>query len=300
MISVIVPTYNRPHLIRSSVESILDQTVQDVEVIIVDGSTDELTRHLMERIKDRRISYKKVKNRSAACSRNIGLDMAKGKFIAFNDDDDIWLPQKLQHQLDFLSDHPGCHLCFCSFEKNTGGKKKIIPGQDIEPGCRPLFQKLLFKNFVGLPTLLFDQSISKGLRFDETLTCLEDWDFILSLTRRNRLGYLNEALVLARDTPGSVNKSSYARKAASYKRIYSKYRSEIHKDHKIQAKHLLSIGSNLVLSGEQTKGQRYILRAAKLNPLSPIMWLAFFSSCFGTTVYQHIFSLFEKITHREP
>ncbi len=299
MVSVIVPTYNRPHLIGDSIESILAQSIQDIEIIVIDGSTNDSTRDTIDNISDPRIRYKRIENRSAASSRNVGLSMAQGEFIAFNDDDDIWLPEKLEHQIKLIDAHLDCPICFCAFEKKRGNRTQIIPDK-METGCALLFSKLLFRNFIGLPTLLIRKQLLEKIHFDEQLTCLEDWDFSLSLARENQIAYLDQVMVHVRDTPNSVNKASHAKKAESYKRIYTKFRSEIEKYPHIEAKHQLSIGSNLCLSGQLLEGRRYLTKAARLSPLSPIVWMALIATYLGERGYRELFKFFEKITSREP
>jgi len=98
LVSVILPTYNRAHLLDRSIKSVLKQTYENFELIVVnDGSSDEIERRVKEYQKlDKRIKYvKNDKNLGVSSARNIGIKIAKGEFIAFQDDDDEWLPLKL-------------------------------------------------------------------------------------------------------------------------------------------------------------------------------------------------------------
>lgn len=299
MISVIVPTYNRPHLIRRSLDSIRAQTVQGIEIVVIDGSNSDATKRLVKGINDSKVKYSKIANRSAANSRNIGLRMAKGEFIAFNDDDDIWIPEKLERQMEFLQKQNRCSICFTAFRKRKRGLDKIIPS-NIESTCSSFYQQLLFRNLIGLQTLLLKREALDDTSFDEKLNCLEDWDFVLSLSRKYRFGYLDEISVIFGDTPGSVNKSAYYIKAASYKRIYSKYISDIRKDVRTEVKHLLSIASNLYLAGNLQEGRKYFAKAIEMKPTSLLPWLTLLCTYSGEVGYKYIFKIFEKITGREP
>ena len=99
MVSVIIPTYNRADTIKRSIESVLSQSYQDFEIIIIDdGSTDD-TYRVVKEIRDTRICYIKGDKRMGAnAARNIGVQRAKGEFIAFQDSDDIWRKDKLENQ----------------------------------------------------------------------------------------------------------------------------------------------------------------------------------------------------------
>ena len=102
MISVIIPTYNRAKLLPRAVESVLNQTYQDIELIIVDdGSTDD-TMEWVRGIKDDRVRYAQLNHQGACAARNHGISIARGEYIAFQDSDDIWFMDKLEKQLAFL------------------------------------------------------------------------------------------------------------------------------------------------------------------------------------------------------
>ena len=108
-VSVIIPTYNRAHLVSEAINSVLNQTYQDFEIIVVDdGSTDETCEKL--RPYQDKIKYVYVKNGGAAYARNVGMKIARGKYIAFLDSDDLYYPYKIELQADFLDRFLGIHL----------------------------------------------------------------------------------------------------------------------------------------------------------------------------------------------
>src|SRR4030043_1337098 len=103
-VSVIIPTYNRAHLVGRSIRSVLNQTYQDLEVIVVDDGSKDNTAEIVRGITDPRIVFlKHEKNRGVSAARNTGLKAARGKYIAFQDSDDEWLPQKLEKQLELFN-----------------------------------------------------------------------------------------------------------------------------------------------------------------------------------------------------
>lgn len=103
-VSIIIPTFNRAYCLRRTIQSVLDQKFQDFEIIIVDNYSTDNTDEVIESFKDERVILLKVKNKGiVAVSRNLGIKKATGKFIAFLDSDDWWLPNKLQSCIDALS-----------------------------------------------------------------------------------------------------------------------------------------------------------------------------------------------------
>lgn len=105
IISVILPTYNRAHLLIRALNSILIQTYQDFEILVIDDCSSDNTQCIIEEFKDDRIIYiRHENNRGVAAARNSGLAAAKGQYIAFLDSDDEWLPTKLQRQLESFQD----------------------------------------------------------------------------------------------------------------------------------------------------------------------------------------------------
>ena len=96
MVSVIIPSYNREKTIKRAVESGLNQTYKDIEVIVVDDCSSDKTIEILTSIKDKRFSYYKLDKNSGACvARNLGIEKVKGDYIFLHDSDDEWLPDKL-------------------------------------------------------------------------------------------------------------------------------------------------------------------------------------------------------------
>ena len=125
LVSIIMPSYNTAPFIAESIQSVLKQSYKDWELLIVDDcSTDNTDEVVKFFLMDERIRYfKNVKNSGAAVSRNRALREAKGKWIAFLDSDDLWMPEKLEKQIDFM-EKKGYHFSYTSyFEIDVDGKK---------------------------------------------------------------------------------------------------------------------------------------------------------------------------------
>lgn len=96
-VSVVIPTYNRAHLVGRAIQSVLNQTYQDFEIIVVDDGSTDNTEEVVKSFNDPRIRYiRHDQNRGGSAARNTGIKMARGEYIAFQDSDDEWLPEKLE------------------------------------------------------------------------------------------------------------------------------------------------------------------------------------------------------------
>jgi len=281
-------------------ESVLGQTVRDLEIIVVDGSTNDDTQRLVYTFDDERIKYIKIKNISAAHSRNIGIENAKGDFIAFNDDDDIWCIFKLEKQLDFFKKNYSAKVVYSTFSKAIGKILRKTPDRTILKRRGDIYDEILHRNFMGLPTIMLPRFCCQEVLFDEDLQCLEDWDWVIRLAKKLPFEFIAESLVTAGDTPKSVNKSNYDIKAASYKRIYDKYYFDIKLIPNREAKHLLSIGSNLCLSGNLQTGRKYLLQSLRIDSINPKILGCYFLSLMGEKTYRSGFEIFERLTHSQP
>ena len=205
-VSVIVPAYNAEVTIETALRSILRQSYSDLEIIVVDDASDDRTSLVLEEIRDSRIRLlRHHRNGGAAAARNTGIRNAKGKYVAFLDADDEWLPEKLREQLEFLEVAPlDTRTCCTShfLERSVGANTKVIEqtpsadsferlllGCDLSPGTTLLVRRDSFDD-VGL--------------FDESMRRLEDWDWLLRYAQRFRIGLIRTPLARIRVTGAPV------------------------------------------------------------------------------------------------
>lgn len=194
LISVIIPTFNRSSVLVRAVHSVLNQTYKNFELIIVDdGSTDD-TEKILAPFAD--VRYIKTKNAGVSSARNRGVDLARGKWLAFLDSDDEWLPQKLQAQMDFFSQHPHLSIVYNDeiwVRNNVRVNKKVRhqkAGGWIFAQC--LEQCLIAPSSVLLSKELF---LEMG-GFDENFLVCEDYDLWLKISSKYEVGFINESLIV--------------------------------------------------------------------------------------------------------
>jgi glycosyltransferase involved in cell wall biosynthesis len=212
-VGVVIPAYNAALFLPESIESVLNQTYQDFELIVVDdGSTDD-TRKVLEAYRDR-LSYFHRENGGISKARNMGIKSASVKYIALLDADDIWLPDKLEKQIAFFNKHPELGVVFCdlkffdekrtgytTFWKDTGYLDEMTREHKK---IRKPFVKLMRKNFIlSSSVVVKKECFDKAGLFDESVRCpgAEDKDMWLRIAAQYDMGCVPACLVKRRTRP---------------------------------------------------------------------------------------------------
>ena len=237
LVSVIIPFYKKHQFLKSTIESILNQTYQHFEIIIVHDDPQDSNFKLVEEIKklDQRILIlRNKKNIGAGLSRNVGIDMSSGKYIAFLDADDIWYKDKLYSQINFMEKN-NFEFSHTSYEIVDLFEKKI--SNRIAPP--KLDYKQLVKSCdIGLSSVILEKKILKNFRFP-SLKTKEDFVLWLLLTRSGiKIYSLPQILMKWRKTKNSLSDNFYQKITDGYK-VYKYY---------LNYNFLLSIKSLFILS----------------------------------------------------
>jgi len=204
LVSVIIPVYNRAHLVGRAIASVIAQSYRNLEIVVVDdGSSDGLAATLAEFASAPLRCVIHPRNRGAAAARNSGVATARGEFIAFLDSDDIWFPEKLAFQVAAMRNQPrevAGHVCAYDCVKTGYGARRVVP--DWTP--LTFRRSQLFGCTCGPgTTLLCRRGVFAEIGpFDEEMRRLEDWDWILRLADK---GYclIGAPTVLARVEVGA-------------------------------------------------------------------------------------------------
>ncbi len=199
-----MPTYNHAQFIKEAMDSVLNQTFQNLELIIVDNYSEDNTSDIISSYKDNRIKYLKFRNNGIiAASRNHGIEHASGKYVAFIDSDDIWLPNKLSLQSNALESNGIKGISFCKFKVMSPDKieheKVMGPKQSELPDH--LYERLIKANFVVSSSVVaLKEALNDVGNFDEhpDLRCSEDFDLWLRITRKYKAAYVDEVLGIYR------------------------------------------------------------------------------------------------------
>ncbi|BAL23277.1 glycosyltransferase family 2 protein [Azoarcus sp. KH32C] len=197
LVSVVIPTYNRAHAIGACIDSVLAQTLQHFEIVVVDDASRDDTRARVEAIADPRIRYvAHAQNRGGAAARNTGVRVAGGDFIAFLDSDDSWAPRKLEQQIALLGDRgPEYGVAYTWF---IGRDKE---GHEVSRSDHSLDGRvadtLLVANYVGtFSSIVVRRDLLEQVGgLDEGLRSCQDWDLSIRLSRVTKICCVNEYLV---------------------------------------------------------------------------------------------------------
>lgn len=220
LISVVIPLYNSEKTIKETLDCVFRQTFLDWEIIAVnDGSTDA-TLEILAAIKDPRLKVFSYPNGGISVSRNRGLALAQGEFVAFLDHDDLWTPEKLELQLKALQENPQAAIAYswtnlidksgefigeCSRSKVNGNAyAKLLSGNFLHTASNPLIPKEALVNIGG---------------FDETFFGPEDWDLFLRLSTKYEFVVVPIAQVLFRLSGSSASTNIARQEAESLKLI---------------------------------------------------------------------------------
>lgn len=195
LVSIILPTYNRASLVNFAIESILNQTYMNWELLIIDDGSVDNSRSIVHNYtnRDNRIKYYYQENQGASSARNLGLGLSKGEFITFLDSDDLYLPRKIELQLkEYFETRSKIILCFSKI-LDSG----ILFSEKTPEIPEDLFMALFLKTknvFAGTPLLFIYAELIKSnfIKFDETLPAMEDWDFLVSLSRFSNVSVVKE------------------------------------------------------------------------------------------------------------
>jgi glycosyltransferase involved in cell wall biosynthesis len=231
-VSLIIPTYNSAATLPRAVQSVVRQTLRDWELIVVDdGSTDqtpELCHDYAQRLGDRLV-WVRTENRGAGAARNVGIELSRGRYVAFLDADDELMPDRLMRQVSLMEACGDLGLVFSNYAYvDVEGRLhasvfddlvpfiRKIPTMQLAGGgriCGPeLLERMTCAYIVSTITGMVRRAVlGADVRFPRDLCYCEEWLFFLEVCRRTRGGYIDAPLALHYHTPGSLSRSSVQR-----------------------------------------------------------------------------------------
>lgn len=203
-VSVIIPTWNRSDDTLRAVRSVLNQTYNDFEIIIVDDGSIDQTENIFSEYPDKRVRYIQIEHSGLpAKARNVGINNAKGEWIAFLDSDDEWIPEKLAIQVKYFNSHTKIGLV-CSnarMYQNKEFKRNFFEKETIQ---NTFYSLLLYSNFIITSSVLVKRSLllaSGGFSEDVVLRGIEDFDLWIKICSENPFYYLDRPLLKYNDQP---------------------------------------------------------------------------------------------------
>lgn len=190
-VSVIIPVYNSEKYIREAIDSALNQSYKDFEVIVIDDGSKDNTLSIIRKY-NRGIRWKSQENKGQASAINEGIKMAKGEYVAYLDADDVCVPERLEIQVRYLDEHPNVGLVYSSsYQINSTGEIQRIRRAHLYDDF-----VLLQKDYIARSTVMHRKKCldEVGL-FDESITGDDDWDMWIRISEKFRAGHIEKPLV---------------------------------------------------------------------------------------------------------
>ena len=296
LVSVVIPTYNRADIIKRSIDSVLEQTYKNIEIVIVDDGSTDNTKEVVESYDDQRVRYVSYgTNRGANHARNTGIKKAKGTLIAFQDSDDVWHPEKIEKQVKAYLESPDDHKVVYTGTRSRRVEGFYMPEDWVKPKEGYVFKPSLRGTFANMVTILTEKEcLEKIGYFDEELPRLQDWDLGIRLSKKYKFKFIDEPLVDTYSGADSIT-SSHNSLAEALEIILKKHRHDLIREKDIFSCHHFWLASTYISLGRWEKGIENIKKGQELKPLSPITALRLFSSLLGTNFYKKFRGLHRRI-----
>ncbi|KAF0219373.1 MAG: hypothetical protein FD174_2072 [Geobacteraceae bacterium] len=230
LVSVIVPTYNRPDMLAETLQSILNQTFKDFEIIVVNDAGEDV-QGIIDSLNhgDTIVYLRHPANKGLAAARNTGVRAARGKYIAYLDDDDIFYPDHLETLASFLenSAYKVAYSDAYRAYQEKAGNGYIITKRDLPYSYDFDYDRILFENFIPVLSFMHEKGcIENAGYFDESLTTHEDWDLWVRMSRKYKFAHVKKVTseFRFRSDGSSMTSSKLTDFLRTKGLIYGKYR----------------------------------------------------------------------------
>lgn len=274
LVSVVIPTYNREATIEMSINSILNQTYKNIEIIVVDDNSKDNTCLIVEKLKEKYDFIKYIKhenNKGGSAARNTGARFASGEFLAFLDSDDEWIDTKLEKCMNVFENNGDISMVYSDmilYNVKTG-KEKINVSEEWEDK----YKGILCKNIIGSTSLIVikKNAFDKVKGFKEGLPSCQDWDFYINVAKDFKIEKVNEPLLKYYIHDNSIS-GNLKRVIEGHKYILNKVVKLLDEDsnyynerNKIISEQYINIAMIYRKFGEFNLSREYYLKAFKIN-----------------------------------
>lgn len=224
--SVIIPTYNREVLVCNAINSVLNQSFEDFEIIIIDDGSTDNTFSLVKGYHEKRIIYAYKQNGGQNTANNVALRLARGEYIAFLDSDDIWTKDKLEKTYEKYQSDPELGVVYNYTGMNENGKTILVRDDKLEGWC---YKEVLSQGYLTSPSFLSCKRSCFDIigEFDEDQQACQDDDLCFRLSKHFKIGLIKEILGVYGATAENQITKNRKRCADYYLRLLEKYKEEI-------------------------------------------------------------------------
>lgn len=298
-VSAIITTFNRANYLKLAIASVLSQSYSNFELIILDNSSSDHTEETVHSFDDSRIRYIKHQPLNISETRNLGVRESQGEFIAFLDDDDEWMPDKLEKELQlFLKVSKQVALVYGGFIR-------------IDKNGRPFYAHVpklkgqILKNLLSLKDDFTGSASNPMIRksvihqlggFDEEIRTGEDWEFYLRLSEKYLIECVEEPIVKIRHHFGARLGDRVKDYIDLEMKVMQQFETVFNQDKKLHAFYLQRIAGKFIRLNQMAEGRRYLLQAIKQAPFNIVVYVQWFLSFMPIRFYKmaHKFYLNQK------
>lgn len=290
-VSVVIPAYNRLKSLPRALDSVLRQTFEDIEVIVVDDCSTDGTWNYLNSVRDPRLRIIRHEvNKGAGAARNTGFRAARADLIAFQDSDDEWLVTKLATQVEEYrrANSTEYGAIYCAKITNGEGKFGIYGPREVQYMPLPGYEKtsgdisgeLVRQAMISTQTLMVRKDLLERVGgFDEALKLGEDWDVTISLSRVTKFLFVDKPLVLCFTSTDSISKVK-TNQASARKMVLEKHFDLISRDPALHAFYLTEIGRVHQRAGCWRQSLPWILKALRIHRFDRRAWPALMLGSF--------------------
>lgn len=292
-VTAIITTFNRRAFLGNAIDSVLAQSLVDFELIILDNDSSDGTDALVSGYTDPRIRYRKHRAMGIAEQRNLGVGLARGEFIAFLDDDDVWLPCKLEAQYrKFLNSDGTVGLVYGGFlfyddaGREWGAHLPQLIGKVIE-GL--LWASDPFCGSASNPMLRKSAILSLG-GYDRKVAVGEDWELYLRLAERYCIEAVPEIVLRIRQHSGPRLGQKVDAALSTERHVYVRFGRGMSRA--LKSRYLQKIGGKYVRLGNKRRGRKFLLLAISVCRTNAYAYAQLLLSLFGGKTYHYFHRLY--------
>lgn len=274
-VSVVIPVYNSAKYIEETLDSVLSQTYTDFEVIVVDDGSKDKTPSIVKQYQVKypeNIRLIQKENGGPASARNAGIKVAWGEFIAFDDSDDLWLPSKLEKQMEHFNSDPQVGLVYSKYTSFRDDKELRTKPERGYSGW--IFSKLLSKSIIQASTVMVKRECLDAVGpFDESFALADEYDMSLRIAKKFQCAFVDKELTRYRihDANASKNNLLFDKENLKvYKKIYNNYTDLSENEKKLLQKRIsrycIKVARGLYNQGQLDESKKYQKEALEYLP----------------------------------
>lgn len=285
LVSVVIPTYNRAKRVQRAIQSVLNQTYDNIEVLVVDDASTDNTPKVVNRIEDERVQYIRLEeNQGASAARNIGIEAASGDYVGFLDSDDVWEPSKLEQQIEVAARHLEANVIYSGWrwvdEEDGSLLKEHIPDETGKLEGKPRWA------FNCIPDLLIEVDLAKNTVFDNSLLSYENFDLLFRLAKKGQFAFTAGVLVTCYEhgAPRNSDKGDY--RARVLRQLINEHEDLIRQDRKAWRDLNMTVGaSHLRRLKNLPAARNHLVRVVRADPINWKAWMYFMASFVSPKLY---------------